>query len=133
MTPVFADTYFFIALFNAKDGVHQTAVDFSEQQAAPLVTTAWVLTEFADGIARSSKRESFAQLMADLENDPNSTVVPLSQELFSRGVNLYNSRPDKEWSLTDCISFVVMDEQGIREALTGDHHFEQAGFTMLLK
>jgi len=52
MTPVFADTYY-IAFFNAKDVAHQKAVDVSEQQAAPLVTTAWVLTEFADGIART--------------------------------------------------------------------------------
>jgi predicted nucleic acid-binding protein len=52
---------------------------------------------------------------------------------MARGIQLYDSRPDKQWSLTDCISFVVMQDRGIVEALTGDHHFEQAGFTALLK
>ena len=52
---------------------------------------------------------------------------------FDEGVRLYVARPDKDWSLTDCISFVVMRERGITEALTGDRHFEQAGFVALLK
>jgi hypothetical protein len=60
-------------------------------------------------------------------------MIPATQELFDRGVALYESRPDKEWSLTDCISFVVMADHGITEALTGDRHFEQAGFVALLK
>jgi len=60
-------------------------------------------------------------------------VVGLDPHLYQRGINLYAQRPDKEWSLTDCISFVVMSDRGITEALTGDHHFEQAGFRALLK
>lgn len=60
-------------------------------------------------------------------------IVPPTQELFVRGIDLYARRPDKERGLTDCISFLVMQEQGITHALTADHHFEQAGFTMLLK
>lgn len=59
--------------------------------------------------------------------------MPANVEIFERGVELYHSRLDKQWSLTDCISFVVMSEEGIAEALTGDHHFEQAGFVALLK
>jgi hypothetical protein len=59
--------------------------------------------------------------------------VPASRELFDSGWALYQDRPDKDWSLTDCISFVAMRERGIIEALTGDHHFEQAGFRALLK
>jgi predicted nucleic acid-binding protein len=59
-------------------------------------------------------------------------VVPPSTELFEAGIDLYSRRPDKEWSLTDCISFVVMQERGITEALTGDYHFVQAGFSILL-
>ena len=55
-----------------------------------------------------------------------------TSELFERGLALYNARPDKEWSLTDCISFVVMADEGLTDALTGDRHFEQAGFTALL-
>jgi len=59
--------------------------------------------------------------------------LPASQELFERGLNLYRQRPDKDWSLTDCISFVVMREHGVTKALTADRHFEQAGFAILLR
>ena len=60
-------------------------------------------------------------------------IVPAEAKLFEQGVEFYHRRPDKAWPLTDCISFVVMTDLGIREALTGDHHFEQAGFRALLK
>jgi len=59
-------------------------------------------------------------------------VILLSTEVFSRGLLLFDSRADKEWSLTDCISFVVMEDRGLTDALTADHHFEQAGFRALL-
>lgn len=133
MTAVFADTFYFLALLNSKDASHQKAVDFSNTADAPLVTTAWVLTELADGLSRSSERYVFRRVMDDLEADPNTVVIPPSQELFEKGAELYDARPDKRWSLTDCISFVVMEEESISEALTGDHHFEQAGFVVLLK
>ena len=68
-----------------------------------------------------------------MRDDNHVTIVPPDDALFHRGVEFYAQRPDKDWSLTDCISFVVMEERGIREALTGDHHFEQAGFAALLK
>jgi predicted nucleic acid-binding protein len=75
----------------------------------------------------------FIQLLADLQANPDITIVPCSDQLLRDGIQLYAQRPDKEWSLTDCISFVVMQQEGITEALTGDHHFEQAGFVALLK
>jgi uncharacterized protein len=61
------------------------------------------------------------------------TIVPAERALMLDGLALYEARPDKEWSLTDCISFVVMKQQGILEAVTADRHFEQAGFVALLK
>jgi predicted nucleic acid-binding protein len=67
-----------------------------------------------------------------LQNDPNTVIVEASHDSFVRGVELFAARPDKSWSLTDCTSFVVMEDHGIREALTGDHHFEQAGYVALL-
>jgi uncharacterized protein len=60
-------------------------------------------------------------------------IVPASAELFHKGIELFRARPDKDWSLTDCISFVVMAERGLSDAFTGDKHFEQAGFKALLK
>lgn len=73
----------------------------------------------------------FLRLLAALRGDPRAVVVSADTELFDRGVMLYTCRADKFWTLTDCISFIVMEDRGIRDALTGDHHFEQAGFTIL--
>jgi predicted nucleic acid-binding protein len=133
MTPVFADTFFFLALINPRDTAHAQAVAAAGAQTGPLITTAWVLTEVADGLANTPDRHLFPAILTDLEQGPRATVVPATQELFERGVRLYVARPDKKWSLTDCISFLVMEERKIAEALTADHHFEQAGFVALLK
>ena len=97
------------------------------------MTTGWVLTELADGLAPTADRHLYQPILGDLQQDPSADIVPASQDLLERGQALYFARPDKQWSLTDCISFVVMEEHGITEALTADHHFEQAGFTALLK
>jgi predicted nucleic acid-binding protein len=69
----------------------------------------------------------------DLRRQSKFLIIPPTQQLFDAGFELYRKRPDKNWSLTDCISFTVMQERSITEALTGDHHFEQAGFAALLK
>jgi uncharacterized protein len=75
----------------------------------------------------------YLELLAQLRADSGLTIVEASHDLFDRGNKLFSDRPDKSWSLTDCISFVVMDEHGISTALTADHHFEQAGYTSVLK
>ncbi len=72
-------------------------------------------------------------LAAGLRASPRATIVPLGSQLLERGMQLMGERQDKDWSLTDCISFVVMKKHGIHDALTTDKHFEQAGFTALLK
>ena len=133
MTPVFADSFFFFALLNDNDATHEAAERFSSNTGRPFVTTAWVLTEVADGCAAVDKRGLFLQLLDTLRASPDARITGPSEELFSRGLELYRQRPDKEWSLTDCISFLVMQDRGLTEALTGDRHFEQAGFTAVLK
>jgi len=133
MNRVFADSYFFFAMLNPRDAGHARAVEFGRRHRGPLVTTAWVLTEVADGLASTPRRQVFRRVLDDLEANKRNLVVPANVETFEKGVELYDARPDKEWSLTDCISFVVMSEEQITEALTSDHHFEQAGFTALLK
>ena len=107
-------------------------MDLARTVAGPKMTTAWVVTEIADALAMPRQRGLFVDLLEQLSSDPSMTIVPATDELFNRGVNLYARRPDKAWSLTDCISFVVMREYGLTEALTGDRHFEQAGFRALL-
>ena len=133
MTPVFADAFYFFALLNEKDAAHETAKLFSFQTDAPYVTTAWVLTEVGDGCADVERRNLFLQLLEMLHESSDAKIIPASEELFERGVELFRQRPDKDWPLTDCISFVVMEDEGILDALTGDKHFEQAGFRALLK
>ncbi len=132
MKTVFADTYFFIAAVNSRDADHAAALDYFGRDQLRFVTTAWVLSEVASALAPRSSRTAFIKLHNNLRNDSAVEIVPPTPELFASGIDLYASRPDKEWSLTDCISFVVMHAKDIREALTGDHHFTQAGFTILL-
>ena len=96
------------------------------------MTTQWVLTEVADAFADIPARRMLQAKFVLLDEDPGTQITPASAELFERGLWLYNARPDKGWSLTDCISFVVMTDEGLTEALTGDRHFEQAGFRALL-
>lgn len=132
MNAVFADTYYFLALASRKDKAHRKCVEFSESSDRPVVTTSWVLMEVGDALCRGPDRGVFSLLLQDLAQDAEAVVLTASQELFDKGVALFNSRPDKEWSLTDCTSFVVMQEQGLSDALTSDRHFQQAGFTALL-
>src|SRR5216683_5293749 len=105
MSTVFADTFYFIALLNANDDSHSRAVGYVPL-VGKLITTEWVLTELADGLAFSRQRAMFVQTREELLADKNVQVVPLTMELYLEGINLYAARPDKEWSLTDCISFV---------------------------
>lgn len=132
MTTVFADAFYFLALLNRRDLHHPRARHYARRRDITAVTTRAVLLEVADGFAATRARGVAAGLLLRLDSDPRIEVVPLDEPLFARGLVLYRDRPDKVWSLTDCISFVVMQERGIREALTGDRHFAQAGFVPLL-
>jgi predicted nucleic acid-binding protein len=118
---------------NPADAAHRNAVEFSKRLSAPLVTTTWIVAELADGLARTPNRSTVRRLMSSFGAVASNEIAATTDDLFERGLELYHSRTDKHWSLTDCISFVVMAERGIRDALTGDHHYEQAGFTALLK
>jgi len=133
MRTVFADTFYYIALLSQADETNARAVEFTKEFEGRMLTTAWVLTELADGMADPETRQQFIEFLESLRSDPQVTIIPPDEILFERGIKLYEARSDKEWSLTDCVSFIVMQQQAITEALTGDHHFEQAGFVALLK
>lgn len=129
----FADTSFYVAILNTKDTWHSLAVQCSRQFRGRLVTTDFVLIELGNWLSRSGDWGAFVKLLAQLRSDPKTLISPASRNAFDHGLDLYERRPDKYWSLTDCISFAVMQQEGLTEALTADHHFEQAGFTILLK
>jgi len=133
---VFADTGYWVALVNPRDDLHQHALDTS-RSIDPLfiVTSDAVLTELLNDFGQRGPqlRKAAADLAGHLKRSPNCEVVPWASSLFDAGLALYRQRGDKNWSLTDCTSFVVMDEMRISEALAHDQHFEQAGFKALLR
>jgi uncharacterized protein len=132
MKLVFGDTFFFVALLNPQDSYHSAAVRFSREWTGEIVTTRWVLAEIGNALSGINGRRSFAAFLDGLAHQPHLSVLPDSDTLFEQGAKLFVARPDKEWSLTDCISFAAMRELSIDQALTGDRHFEQAGFKLLL-
>lgn len=133
MNSVFADAFYFVARLNRHDQHHERALAFSRDFRAHLLTTDLVLLEVADALAKSEARLRVSDFIRHLRQSPACEVVPATRELLDRALELYHQHADEEWTLTDCASFVVMRERGITHALTGDHHFDQAGFTALLK
>jgi predicted nucleic acid-binding protein len=136
MSEVFLDTSFAIAVTVATDRHHEAALRLAQdlrRSQALLVTTHAILAEIGDSFGRSPYRPAAVRLLRALQGDPNVLVLPIDTDLFSRGCRLFTDRSDKTWGLTDCISFALMDERGIGDALTADRHFEQAGFRALLR
>lgn len=131
MKTIFGDTYYFLAVGSDRDQGHQQALQYAARYTGQIVTTEWVLTELADALSSPAQRPRFLNLIELINADENWIIVESSHALFQRGMALFSQRPDKSWSLTDCISFVVMQEHDITEALTADRHFEQAGFVPL--
>ena len=132
---VFLDTSYAIALASPKDQYHTRAealADELEQSRSRLVTTRAILLEIGGSLARQRFRSAAVELLDSLESDSTVEIIPLSESLYVRALRLYRERPDKEWSLTDCVSFIVMQDRGLTEALTTDNHFRQAGFRALL-
>ena len=123
MIPLFADSWYYIALLLKSDQAHARVIAFTKGLDAKIFTTAWVLTEVANALSARRFRSEFLSLLDDLEANQNVVIVGPDPQIFRQGLELYRSRADKDWSLTDCISFVVMTDRGISEALTGDHHF----------
>jgi uncharacterized protein len=132
MSEVFADSFYFIAVINPRDAHHATAIELSQKVTRPAVTTLWVLIEVADALCDVQLRVKTHQFISTALRRPGFTVLTDFEPWLSRGLALYGSRLDKDWSLTDCISFEMMKDRGINDALTGDRHFAQAGFRPLL-
>jgi len=134
MTSWFGDTSFFIALLSADDRAHDIAKQRAAELAArELVTSTWVLVELGNACCSPPWRIRFHETLASLQSMSGVTIIEPRQVDYESGVKLYRERMDKRWSLTDCISFVLMSERGLTEALTADHHYEQAGYRALLR
>jgi len=129
---IFVDTGFLLAVSQSRDALHSRATAWAKVVTDPLLTTEYVLWETVNAFSKPVDRGKAHLLLRHIRSATGYEVVPASTALFNSGLQLHAERPDKEWSLTDCVSFIVMGERGILGALTPDHHFEQAGFDALL-
>jgi predicted nucleic acid-binding protein len=135
MTPLFLDTSFVIALLNASDRHHEEAKAWHAtllKEQRPRLTTTAILLELGDGFARKGRWDLISPFLAAVVNDPMVQVVSVDGSLLQQAREFRDARQDKDWGLTDCVSFVVMGDHGLNEALTADRHFQQAGFRALL-
>jgi predicted nucleic acid-binding protein len=127
------DTGFFLALCQPRDGLHTRAHAWAKALAEPLLVTEYVLWETVNALSQPVDRPKAHALVGLVRAAAGYEMVPASTDLFTKGLHLHEQRPDKEWSLTDCISFIVLSERGISRVLAHDHHYEQAGFEALLR
>jgi uncharacterized protein len=133
---VFLDTSYAIALSSPRDQFHERAALLAtilETEATKLVTTRAILLEIGNALAEPRYRQAAIHLLNALESDGQVEITELSDLHYEKAFQLYQTRLDKAWGLTDCISFIVMKERRLTEALTADKHFEQAGFRALLR
>ena len=131
----FADTFYWIALLHRRDQWHARVTAFSQTltDADSLVTTDAVLLEFLAvmSAAGTSLRHEAATHVDDMSEDPSVRMIEMTPTQFLEGLALYKARPDKEYSLTDCISMEVLRHEHLADVLTNDHHFTQEGFRIL--
>jgi Predicted nucleic acid-binding protein, contains PIN domain len=131
----FLDAAYAIALASPDDDFHVPAVTLAlnlKSRQTRMVTTQAVLLEIGDSLSKPRFRPAAVEILSSIARDSRIEVVPLTPDLMRRAFDLFRQRPGKGWGLTDCVSFIVMSEREIHQALTTDEHFEQAGFVALL-
>ena len=135
MRSVFADSLYWIALMDPRDAHHQSARSASQEVAeARLITTDSVFSEVLASLrSQPQLRQAAVNFFRELIASPNVEVVRQHAGLFNRALDLYEDRPDKAYSLVDCLSMVVMQDYGIEEVLTADRDFEREGFVRLMR
>lgn len=136
LTPLFLDTSYLYALVNKRDEWHERAVQWEkelENKRRKLITTELIIVEIADGLAALRFRVQAIEILTALESSPLVEVVTITSNLLADGIDLYGKRSDKNWGLTDCVSFVVMGERWLTSSLSVDRHFQEAGFRTLLR
>ena len=132
----FADSVGWIAILNADDELHKKAnKEYKKlmKSGHRFVTSTVVLNEVANALSKPKYRTSVVEFYHRLQESYHVEILFVDESLWSSGWELYENRADKEWSLTDCISIVIMQEHGLIDAFTNDKHFEQAGFNALLR
>ena len=135
MPRVFVDTAAWVALLNTRDELHESAqkqLEALRRQNAQLITTEFVLVELANMFSAPVWRQRVVKFIDGLHSLSSLQIISADSALLEEGWNLFRNRLDKEWSLTDCTSMVIMERNEIKMVFSSDHHFEQAGFVKLL-
>lgn len=130
---IFVDTGYLLALLSPGDELFERAHRWAGAVNEPLVSTEYVLWELVNSFSDPIDRPKVHAAASEIRSSPNWDLLPATPELFLAGLDLHQARPDKHWSLTDCISFLVMQDRALLQALAFDRHFEQAGFEALLR
>ncbi len=136
MEEVFADTGYWVAMQYAMDPLHQKARLVTQLlDSYRIVTSELVLVEFLNHVSKLGEYDRGQGVVAleNIRSNPNMEIVPLTSQLFWDAVRLYSQRLDKQWSIVDCSSFLIMNNRGIQDVLAYDRDFRQAGFTALLR
>ena len=135
MSKVFLDTSYALALSFQSDVSHARANHLAvwlDRNSISIVTTRAILIEIGNALSRRRYRRQAIELLDSMEDQDGVEVFSLTDELYFKALTLFRNRLDKEWGLVDCVSCVVMQEQGISQVLTADKHFQQMGFRALL-
>jgi hypothetical protein len=133
---LFLDASYIIALSTPKDNFHQVAVELSKSigSLAPrIVTSHAILLEIGNSLSKMKYRSTAVGILNAIAHDPRVEIIDVTASLYSEALRLYTSRPDKEWGLTDCVSFIIMQQREIQQALTADEHFVQAGYQAVMR
>jgi predicted nucleic acid-binding protein len=136
VAPVFVDTAALIALSLRGDRWHAQAKRVQQELVStrtPLITSDWVLLEYLNAASRPEMREAASRVVRRIEASHHYEIVPGTRELWTRSFELFESRPDKAWSLVDCGSILLCQERSIERVWTSDHHLTQAGLQILLR
>ena len=130
---VFLDASFFLAFLKPEDRDYPAAIRWARHYAGrPRLTTTVALAEAADKRPNRERWRRFEIFFVTLRADPSLTVVPVDLALLDRAMFFRQKHPARTWGLADCVSFVVMRDHGVTDALAGDKHFLEAGFDALL-
>jgi len=133
MRKIFLDTGGILALINKRDALHKKAIKVNkvlEQEEVQFIVTDYIVVEVGNALAKH--KELAMKTLDHLQTSEDIQRLKITDEIFDQALELYKKYSDKEWGITDISSFVVMQQEGINEAFTTDHHFKQFGFRILL-
>jgi len=134
--PIFVDSFAWIAAINKSDNYHEISLRILEEllnKQAKLITTNYVVVETINALSKVKFRKTVIEFIDKLRKSPSIQIVKITDEIYNNAWTLYQQRMDKDWGITDCTSFEVMQMFNIRKAFISDKHFEQAGYSLMVK